>query len=244
MIRRGAGRRADGIGPYMRFAVVVLYPLTVLLFKVDWRHRNRIPKTGGAIIAVNHISYADPIVLGRFIWDAGRVPRYLAKAGLFKAPFPVGLVLRGSGQIPVRRGTADAGAALEHAVRALQDGKLVLIYPEGTVTRDPDWWPMLGKTGIARLALMVPEAPVIPVGQWGAQRFLDYYNKKLHPIPRTRVSADAGEAVDLSEFYGEAPTHDVLTAMTEKIMVAVRNQVAGLRGEPAPESFYRRPVGS
>ncbi|HEX2902080.1 MAG TPA: lysophospholipid acyltransferase family protein [Jatrophihabitans sp.] len=237
-------RRSDGVGPYLRFALVVLYPLTVLLFKVSWRHRERIPASGGAIIAVNHISYADPIVFGRFIWDAGRVPRYLAKASLFRAPFPVGMVIRGSGQIPVNRGTPDAGTALEHAVRALRQGQLVLIYPEGTVTRDPDWWPMQGKTGIARLALMVPEAPVIPVGQWGAQHFLDYYHKKLRPIPRTRVYVDAGEPVDLSDFHGQPASHEVLAAMTERIMVAVRDRVAGLRGEPAPEQFYRRPAGT
>ena len=236
-------RRADGVGPYMRFAFIVLYPLTQLLFKVSWRHRERIPKTGGAIIAVNHLSYADPIVFGRFIWDSDRVPRYLAKSSLFTLPFPVGLVMRGSGQIPVHRGTADAGAALQDAVKALRAGKLVLIYPEGTVTRDPDWWPMQAKTGIARLALLVPEAPVIPVGQWGAQNFLDVYNKKFHPLPRTRVIADAGEPVDLSEFAGKAPSREVLQAMTDRIMRAVRAQVAEVRNEPAPDTFYRRPAG-
>ena len=228
----------------MRFAFLVLYPLTKLFFKVDWRHRERIPARGGAIVAVNHISYVDPIVFGRYIWDSRRVPRYLAKASLFRLPFPIGLVLRGSGQIPVHRGSADAGAALQDAVEALRAGKLVLIYPEGTVTRDPDWWPMAPKTGIARLALMVPEAPVIPVGQWGAQNFADVYNRRFHPLPpRTKVSADAGEPVELSEFYGQPPTREVLQAMTDRIMVAVREQVAGLRGEPAPEQFYRRPAG-
>ncbi len=241
-VTRRDGRRLDGVGPYMRFAFIVLYPLTVLLFKVDWRHRERIPKTGGAIIAVNHISYADPIMFGRFIWDSDRVPRYLAKSTLFRLPFPVGPVMRGSGQIPVHRGTADAGAALQDAVTALRAGQMVLIYPEGTVTRDPDWWPMQAKTGIARLALMVPEVPVIPVGQWGAQNFLDVYNKKFHPLPRTRVIIEAGEPVELSDFQGESPSREVLQAMTDRIMHAVRDQVAAVRGEPAPQDFYRRPA--
>lgn len=235
-------RRDDQVGPYMRFAIVLFYPLTMLLFKVRWRGQDRIPRHGGAIIAVNHISYADPIAFGRFIWDSRRVPRYLAKAGLFTAPFPVGLVMRGAGQIPVYRGTTDAASALKDAVSALKQGKLVLIYPEGTVTRDPDWWPMTAKTGIARLALMVPEVPVIPAGQWGAQEFLDYYRKRFRPLPRKTLLASAGEPVDLSEYYGQAPSHDLLTAMTEKIMVAVRDQVAAVRGEPAPESFYHRPA--
>jgi len=234
--------RSDRVGPYMRLAWLVMYPLTMLLFKVRWRGLDRIPKSGGAIVAVNHVSYADPIVFGRFIWDAGRVPRYLAKAGLFSAPFPVGQVIRGSGQIPVHRGSVNAAEALQAAVDALRSGQMVLIYPEGTVTRDPDFWPMQAKTGIARLALMVPEVPVIPVGQWGAQNFLDYYHKKLRPLPRTEVWASAGQPVDLSEFAGQPPTREVLQAITERIMVAVRDEVAGLRGEPAPETFARRPA--
>jgi 1-acyl-sn-glycerol-3-phosphate acyltransferase len=234
--------RSDWVGPYMRLAWFVLYPLTVLLFKVRWRGLDRIPKSGGAIVAVNHVSYADPIVFGRFIWDAGRVPRYLAKASLFDAPFPIRQVLKGSGQIPVHRGTVNAGEALQAAVDALRQGQVVLIYPEGTVTRDPDFWPMQAKTGIARLALMVPEVPVIPVGQWGAQNFLDVYHKKFRPLPRTAVSASAGEPVDLSDFAGRSPTREVLQAITERIMVAVRNEVADLRGEQAPEAFARRPA--
>jgi 1-acyl-sn-glycerol-3-phosphate acyltransferase len=226
----------------MRLAVALFYPVTMLLFRVRWRGLEHIPKSGGAIIAVNHISYADPIVFGRFIWDAGRVPRYLAKSGLFSAPFPVGRVMKGAGQIPVYRGTASAADALKDAAQALREGKLVLIYPEGTVTRDPDWWPMRGKTGIARLALMVPEAPVIPAGQWGSQQFLDYYRKKLRLLPRKTMSVSAGPAMDLSEYRDRPPTHEVLQTMTDTIMLAVRDQVAALRGEPAPADFYDRPT--
>ncbi len=235
-------RRSDQVGPYMRFAIIVLYPLTVLLLRKRWRGLDRIPASGGAIIAVNHVSYADPIVFGRFIWDSGRVPRYLAKASLFKLGFGIGRIFVGSGQIPVHRGTADAAVALQDAVEALRQGKLVLIYPEGTVTRDPDFWPMQAKTGVARLALMVPQAPVIPVGQWGAQNFLDVYRKRFRPFPRKRVSVAAGPAVDLSEFYGSQPSSEVLHAMTDKIMIAVRDEVAGLRGLPAPEQFFPRPA--
>jgi len=239
---RQVSPRSDRVEPYLRLAVSVLYPLTRLLFKVRWRGLDRIPKTGGAIVAVNHISYADPIVFGRFIWDAGRSPRFLAKASLFSAPFPVGRVLTGAGQIPVHRGSVNAAEALQAAVDALRRGEVVLIYPEGTVTRDPDFWPMQAKTGIARLALMVPEVPVIPVGQWGAQNFLDFYRKRFRPLPRTAVSVSAGQPVDLAEFAGRPPSREVLQAMTDRIMVAVRAEVADLRGEPAPETFTRRPA--
>jgi 1-acyl-sn-glycerol-3-phosphate acyltransferase len=228
----------------MRFAVIVFYPLISLLFRVRWLHIERIPATGPAIIAVNHVSYADPLLFGRYIWDAGRVPRYLAKASLFRLPFPIGPVIRGAGQIPVHRGTSDAAQALQGAVAALQRGEMVLIYPEGTVTRDPDFWPMQAKTGVARLALLAPGVPVIPVGQWGAQNFLDVYRRRFRPLPRTKVAVSAGEPVDLAEFAGRPPSPPMLHEMTDRIMTAVRVQVAELRGEPAPVGdFYQRPAG-
>ncbi len=226
----------------MRLAVVLVYPFTTLLFKRRWFRADRIPAHGPAIVAVNHLSYADPLVFGRFIWDAGRVPRYLAKSSLFSLPFPLGRIVTGAGQIPVHRGTADASEALQAAVAALGRGEMVLIYPEGTVTRDPDFWPMQPKTGVARLALLAPGVPVIPVGQWGPQHFLDVYNKRFRPLPRKRVTVSVGEPVDLAEFAGSEPTAEVLHAMADRVMVAVREQVAELRGVPAPERFYQRPA--
>lgn len=228
----------------MRFAVLVVYPLTTLLFRRRWSGLDRIPESGPAIIAVNHLSYADPLIFGRFIWDSGRVPRYLAKASLFALPFPLGRIVTGAGQIPVHRGTADAAQALQGAVAALNRGEMVLIYPEGTVTRDPEFWPMQAKTGVARLALLAPGVPVIPVGQWGAQRFLDVYRRRFRPLPRTRIEIAAGAPVDLTEFEGSEPTSQVLHAMTDRIMVAVRGQVAALRGQAPPERFFERPAGA
>jgi 1-acyl-sn-glycerol-3-phosphate acyltransferase len=238
-------RHSEQIGPYMRLAVILVFPFTTLLFRRRWQRIELIPATGPAIVAVNHVSYADPLLFGRFIWDAGRVPRYLAKSSLFRLPFPLGQIVRGAGQIPVHRGTADASQALQGAVDALGRGEMVLIYPEGTVTRDPDFWPMQAKTGVARLALLAPHVPVIPVGQWGAQNFLDVYHRRFRPWPRTRVSVAVGEPVDLSDYAahaGQSPSAQVLHEMTDRIMAAVRAQVAELRGESAPAEFYQRPA--
>jgi 1-acyl-sn-glycerol-3-phosphate acyltransferase len=226
----------------MRLAVVLVYPLISLLFRRRWRGLDRIPVTGPAIVAVNHISYADPLIFARFIWDAGRVPRYLAKASLFSLPFPLGRIVTGAGQIPVHRDTADAAQALQAAVDALGRGEMVLIYPEGTVTRDPDFWPMQGKTGVARLALLAPGVPVVPVGQWGAQHFLDVYARRFRPFPRKQITISAGPPVDLSDFAGSAPTAAVLHQMTDRIMVAIRDLVAEIRDEQPPAEFYRRPA--
>jgi 1-acyl-sn-glycerol-3-phosphate acyltransferase len=226
----------------MRFAVIVVYPLISLLFRRRWVGLDRIPATGPAIVAVNHISYADPLVFARFVWDAGRVPRYLAKASLFTLPFPLGRIVTGAGQIPVHRDTADASQALQGAVDALRRGEVVLIYPEGTVTRDPDFWPMQAKTGVARLALLAPGVPVVPVGQWGAQHFLDVYSRRFRPFPRKRVTVCAGAPVDLSDFAGSQPSSAVLHEMTDRIMVSIRDLVAEIRGEQPPAEFYRRPA--
>jgi len=226
----------------MRLAVILVHPLTTLLFRRRWLGLDRIPATGPAIVAVNHISYADPLIFARFIWDAGRVPRYLAKASLFTLPFPLGRIITGAGQIPVHRDTADAAQALQGAVDALRRGEVVLIYPEGTVTRDPDFWPMRAKTGVARLALLAPGVPVVPVGQWGAQHFLDFYARKFRPMPRKRITIAAGAPVDLSDFAGSTPDSAVLQEMTDRIMVAIRDLVAEIRGEQPPAEFYRRPA--
>jgi 1-acyl-sn-glycerol-3-phosphate acyltransferase len=234
-------RHSDKPGPYLRFCVILVYPLINLLWRRRWINDDRIPTSGPAIIAVNHISYADPFVIARCVWDVGRVPRFLAKADLFTIPV-IGRIFTGAGQIPVHRGTADADRALSDAVAALDRGEMVLIYPEGTVTRDPDFWPMRAKTGVARLALLAPGVPVVPVGQWGAQNFLDFYARKFRPLPRKAVALSVGEPVDLREFAGSSPTAEVLRAMTDKVMAAVREQVAEIRGEVPPADFYPRPT--
>jgi 1-acyl-sn-glycerol-3-phosphate acyltransferase len=218
----------------------VLYPLVSLAWRLRYRGIERIPARGPAIIAINHISHADPLIIARFVWDAGRSPRFLAKASLFDVPL-IGRIIDKSGQIPVQRGTPDAETALRDAVQALRRGEMVLIYPEGTVTRDPDYWPMQAKTGVARLALLVPEAPVIPVGQWGAQAFLDVYHRKFRPLPRKTVQVSVGRQMDLSDWYGMVPRGDTLRGLTDEIMRALRVQVAILREENPPVEFYRRP---
>lgn len=224
----------------MRLAVLLVYPLVSLLFRRRWIGLDRIPATGPAIVAVNHVSYADPLIFARFIWDAGRVPRFLAKASLFTLPFPLGRIVTGAGQIPVHRETADAAQALQAAVEALGRGEAVLIYPEGTVTRDPDFWPMEAKTGVARLALLAPGVPVVPVGQWGAHRFLDVYGRRFRPLPRKRITIAAGPPVDLSDFAGSTPSSEVLHQMTDRIMVAIQGLVAEIRDEQPPAEFFSR----
>jgi 1-acyl-sn-glycerol-3-phosphate acyltransferase len=234
-----ARSRRGPVGFWIRLCWAVIWPLVAVFFKLRWRNRERIPRAGGVILVVNHVSYADPLVLARFVWDCGRVPRFLIKDSLFRLFF-LGRVLRGAKQIPVSRGSAEAEKSLRHAVQALERGECVIIYPEGTVTRDPDFWPMVGRTGVARLALS-SDVPVVPVAQWGPQQAVDVYHKRYRPFPRKEAWCVAGEPVDLSAHRGRPLTAELLREVTDLVMGAVRDELALVRGEPPPTTFYRRP---
>ncbi|GAA3043300.1 hypothetical protein GCM10020000_23170 [Streptomyces olivoverticillatus] len=171
------------IGFWYRFTAVLAKPPLVVLFKRDWRGMEHIPAEGGFITAVNHNSYLDPLSYAHYQYNTGRVPRFLAKAALFKGSF-VGALLRGTGQIPVYRESADAATAFRSAVDAINKGECVAFYPEGTLTRDPDMWPMEGKTGAARVALLTRAPPSSPSPSGAPTR-------RCRPTPRRRSSGSS-----------------------------------------------------
>ncbi|MEU3709493.1 lysophospholipid acyltransferase family protein [Streptomyces catenulae] len=222
------------IGFWYRLAAVICKPPLLVLFKRDWRGMENIPADGGFITAVNHNSYLDPLSYAHYQYNTGRVPRFLAKSGLFRSGF-VGVMMRGTGQIPVYRETTDAANAFRAAVTAIEKGECVAFYPEATLTRDPEMWPMQGKTGAARVALLT-KAPVIPVAQWGANEAMPPYakEKKLRLLPRKTLRVQAGPPVDLSAYHGKEPTAEVLREVTETIMAAITAQLADVRGETPP----------
>ena len=231
----GLGR----IGFWYWVAAAIAKPPLLAVTRPDWRGLDNVPREGGVLLAANHISAVDPFVLGDFVlFGARRPPRYMAKATLFEGSGLVARIMRGARQIPVHRGAADASLALRDAVSALQAGELVIIYPEGTVTRDPGKWPMRARTGVARLALL-SGVPVVPVGQWGAQAIHDTYRSKgLHVLPPHPVLVQAGPPVDLSPYQGQELTAQVLHDATEVVMTAVRRQVEQLRQETAPDAVH------
>ncbi|WP_369134453.1 lysophospholipid acyltransferase family protein [Modestobacter sp. I12A-02662] len=223
--------------------VLVVYPLTVLLFRLRYRHAERVPATGPVLLVANHVSVLDPLACARLVWDAGRAPRFLAKDAVFRGP--AGTLLRAAGQIPVSRGSSTASSSVSAAREALEAGDLVVIYPEGTVTRDPDWWPMQAHTGVARMALTT-DAVVLPVAQWGPQRVHDYHARAWHPRLRAPAELLVGEPVDLSAHRprvraGEPVTNELLREVTDLVMTRVRDQLAELRGEQPPAVFHPRP---
>ena len=228
--RPGYGEK---MGPAWRLAWLVLYYPVSGLFRVRYRNIERLPQDGPVIIVTNHVSHIDPFLVAKFVLDAARTPRFLAKDSIFDVPV-VGWAMRKMGHIPVRRGSTDARQSLAAAVAALESGRVIVLHPEGTVTRDPEGWPMMGKTGAARLATLVPDVPVVPVAQWGVQEQFDLYRKKVKMIPRPRHVISVGEPIDLSAFRDRAPTVPVLKEVTDVIMRRLRADVAELRGLPAP----------
>lgn len=224
------------LGASYRFAALVLKPPMTVLTKRDWQGvewlRRSYPPTDGMVVVTNHVSWFDPIPIAHVLWNNGRPPRFLAKEVLFGVPF-MGWIIANAGQIPVRRETEKAVESVADAVAAAREGEAVVVYPEGTITRDPDLWPMSAKTGAARIAIQAG-VPVIPIAQWGAQDVMGPYAKEFRILPPKTMSMRIGPPVDLDEFRGQEPTSSVLAGATDRIMDAITGLLEGIRGEPAP----------
>lgn len=217
----------------IRVAIWLFRPLFQVATKRDWRGFEKLPTDSGYVIAPNHISHLDPLLFAHAFVDHGIIPRYLAKDVVFGYPI-LGWMAKTGEQIPVYRGTQGAAESLRAAIAAVNDGKSVIVYPEGTITRDPDMWPMTGRTGAVRIALTTGK-PLIPVMQWGSNEILPPYRKLPHLFPRKTIHVEVGDPVDLSEFEGKEITDELLHAATDKVMDALTDMLAEFRG--------MRPVG-
>lgn len=213
---------------------VALVPLVRAWWRWRFEGLDRIPRTGPALIACNHLSYFDPVSNAHAVLRAGRVPRFLAKRELFEAPV-LGWFLRAHGQIPVRRGTGDQ-SPLRLAQEALGRGEVVVIYPEGTVTRRPDHLPMEAKTGMVRLALEA-QVPVIPMASWGSAAIW----QKSGPgslVPRRPVWSKVGAPIDVAGRGVPLSDHDGVRTLTAEVMAALTDLVIDLRTR-YPERWSR-----
>jgi 1-acyl-sn-glycerol-3-phosphate acyltransferase len=216
-----------------------LWRLSMLLARVlvalvaRLRVSGDIPRRDGPVIlAANHLSPFDPIALAAACHTRRTAPRFLATGGLFRAPV-VGSVMRWWGHIPVHRGTAEVTRALPAAAAALAGGAVLLVYPEGRITLDPDLWPERGRTGVARLALATG-APVVPVAQWGTHEVVPYRapHGLLRALPATlrrrpRIAVRFGPPVCLDDLSGAVPGH--AQRATDRIMDAIAATLAPLR---------------
>jgi 1-acyl-sn-glycerol-3-phosphate acyltransferase len=214
----------------------ILIPLIRAITKRTWIGAENIPKTGAVIVANNHLSYFDVLNFAHFLFKNGRAPRFLGKVGVFKVPI-IGRILLAAGQVPVERETPNASKAVDHAKLLLESGHLLGVYPEGTLSRDLDHWPMVAKTGLARLALST-NTPVIPVAQWGSHVMMPTYSKKLRLFPRTQITIIAGKPVDLSPWQGKADDPQALIEATAAVMRDITTLLEGIRGEKRPEVIF------
>lgn len=235
-----------------RWVVRILRPFLMVATRRDWRDAHKLPTDGGFVLAPNHVSHLDPILISHFMVDHGVAPRFLAKDTLFGVK-GLGRILRGAEQIPVHRSTEGAAESLRSAVAAVEAGQSVTIYPEGTITRDPELWPMSGRTGAVRVALATGR-PLVPLAQWGAHRILWPYTKVPRFVPRKTIHVVVGDPVDLSDLQGREIDEEVLRVATDRLMDTLTAMVGEIRGElpsgpridvhtlATPRSDYRPPL--
>lgn len=203
-----------------------LIPWIGLWFRTHTEGAEHIPPIGPAIIAANHVSYLDPLLLGYAVHTNGRRPRFLGKSGLFKYPV-IGWVLRTARQIPVDRGTRNAPQSLERAEEALKAGEVLVVFPEGTTTTADDLAPLRPKSGIARVALSTG-LPVIPCATWGGQWFWTKH-LGLHLKPGKDMWLRFGPPVSFKEYQGRENDPEAWREVSQKVMDEIGIQLVGLK---------------
>jgi len=214
----------------------LIIPILNSVTKRTWQGVENIPQSGPAIVISNHLSYADVLFFAQFLYKNGRAPRFIGKRSVFDVPI-IGRILLAAGQIPVDRESTHASKALDHAVAALKAGHLIGIYPEGTLTRDEKLWPMVAKTGAARLAI-ITGLPIIPVAAWGIADVLPPYSKKPRIWPRSRITLRAGKQIDMSAWQGRQDDSDALVQATAHIMGELTSMLEDIRSEKRPAQVF------
>lgn len=213
----------------------VVVPFVSYLARMSFVGREKLPRDGAFVLAPNHHSEFDPLIVATAVWRLGRAPRFMAKESLFRVPV-LGAALRATGMIPVARASSAAAAkqTMAQAQELVREGRGIIVYPEGTLTRDPDLWPMRGKSGAVRLAL-AGDLPLIPMAQWGTEHIMARYQKGLSVWPpRKPVQIIIGDPVDLSDLRDRAGDQATLTEATNRLMNAITALLEQARGEKAP----------
>ena len=215
---------------------MVLAPILRLMFTIKTTGKENLPE-GGYILVGNHLSYLDPFSFAYSVYlHMKRVPHYLAKESIFRIPI-IGKILPKVGQIPVYRGGKSNEEPLRAAKEFLKAGQVVVIFPEGTLTRDPNLWPMRGKAGAIRLAVELG-LPIVPCGQWGVEKVLGNYSKKFRPNPFHVERVKIGKPMFFRELEGKTPTAQELADATDKVMREISAIVGELRGETPPAQLW------
>src|SRR5919106_3322576 len=187
---------------------LLLGPTLRLVYRPRATGLENVPETGPAILASNHLSFIDSLFIPLLL---NRKVVFLGKSEYFDS-WRTRWFVRSVGVIPVRReGGAAADAAIRAGIKALREGHVVALYPEGT--RSPDGRLYRGKTGVARMALEA-QAPVIPVAITGTFEALPYDRK----LPRSgRVGIQFGKPLDFKRHYETPADRFVLRSVTDEL---------------------------
>lgn len=209
--------------PAYTFARTLLKPWGHAWFRLEARNVEAIPARGPAIVAFNHIAYLDALAAMWVIDKAKRRARFLAKAELWEDA-RLRWLLDGTRQIPVRRGTPAAPAALEAAVSALRAGEVVAVFPEGSASSALDLRTRSAKSGAARLGLATG-VPLIPAAIWGTQNVWPKDMRK-NWRPRQRIIVSVGEPLT---YEGNPGSVDDFEALGKRLVAEIEALAAELR---------------
>ena len=213
--------------PGYRFLRVTLGPTSHFVGRIEKKGTANVPLEGAAILAVNHLSYADPVILG------AALPRplyFLGKSGAFKNPL-IGAWFRAMGQIPVDRAAGHNDDAVTAILAHLANQRVVGIFPEGTRSRPGRV--RRGKTGVARLAAL-SGVPVIPIGLdtgdfWPMHATLPRLGAKIYvnvgePMPLSLAPSDAEDKQKMRD-----ATDDIMERVKALLDEAVTAREEGVR---------------
>lgn len=217
---------------YWMLKFVLIGPLLKLVFRPYVEGRENVPETGGAILASNHLSYLDWLVMPLMV---PRKVTFVAKAEYFTTPGLKGWLQRrffsGAGQVPIDRTSGSAAAgALATGLRVLGNGELFGIYPEGT--RSHDGCLYRGRTGVARMALAA-KVPVIPIAVVNTNVIAPpgrVFGRYARPYVRF------GEPLDFSRYEGMEEDRFVLRSITDEIMY----EIMELSGQEYVDAYATR----
>ncbi|WP_067437322.1 lysophospholipid acyltransferase family protein [Nocardioides jensenii] len=220
----------------MLYAVLhtVVPPVARAVWRPEVTGLENIPATGGVIVASNHLSFADSLVIPIV---APRKVVFLAKSDYFTGTGIKGALSKawfeGLGMLPVDRDDAQAAlTSLDTALTVLGRGEAFGIYPEGTRSRDGRLY--RGRTGVAHLALTAG-VPVVPVGLRGTAD-LQPVGSRLPRLAKVRVAV--GEPIDFAGRFDGAPSGRARRQATDEIMDAI----AALSGQELAGQYNDRPV--
>ncbi|BAQ32287.1 conserved hypothetical protein [Bifidobacterium scardovii JCM 12489 = DSM 13734] len=217
------------------------------VFRASCRTRawglEHVPEEGVFITAATHVTMFDVFVPMMSLFHMGRRPRYMAKAEMAKWPL-IGKWFQLVGMQPVERRSGKARAIEETSIEIITNGRPLTVWPEGTVTRDPQKWPMSMKNGVGVIALEASrrlgrQVPLFCAVTWGAASINHWW-----PWPRKNVvmcydnRLDYADLLADQESWGDELPQEAADELTRRIRVRMTEIMAEIRGEQAPDGYW------